>query len=194
MKLDMGTPVVGDANGFVVSQDVTDAGVFSVSTTVAAALAAAALAGVADVPRNIVAAWTTTSVMTVTGTDAYGETISEASASGTSHTGTKAFKTVTNITFSISVTSCTVGTGDVLGIPYFLTHESDVLGFYADATEEKLASVFVAGVTTTATTTTGDVRGTVDPDTTLNGSVRLYLWMHVRGTDLKSDLIGVTQA
>jgi hypothetical protein len=193
-KVDMGTPVVGDANGVVVSQDLTSAGVFSVSTTAAAAIAAAALAGVCDVPRNIVAAWTGTAILTVTGTDFYDETMSEASASGTSFAGKKAFRTITDVSVSGNVTSLTVGTGDVLGIPYFLTGEHDVVAFYADAVEEKLASVFVAGVTTVATTTTGDIRGTVDPDTTLDGSVQLYLWMQVEDNSSKNGLVGVTQA
>ncbi len=192
-KIDMGSPIVGDPNGHIETENLTALGVWSVSSTFAAAIAAYTLLGVNDYPRNIVAAWTGTAVLTITGTDEYDNVIVESSASGTSLTGKKAFKTITNITTSGDITGLTVGTGDVLGIPYFLTHESDVLGFYADTTEEKLASVFVAGVTTVATATTGDVRGTVNPDTTLDGSVNFYLWMYIRETDLKSDLVGVTQ-
>ncbi len=193
-KISMGAPVIGDANGFVVSQNLTALGVFSSSVTVAVALAAGALAGVCDVPRNVVAAWTTTAVLTVTGTDEYDNVISEASASGTSMAGKKAFKTVTNITVSVNVTGLTVGTGDVLGLPYVLTAESDVLAFYTDAVEEKLSAVFVAAVATAATTTTGDVRGTVNPNATLDGSVELVLWMHVQDNGSKTGLVGVTQA
>jgi hypothetical protein len=193
-KISMGSPIVGDPNGIVVSQDLTALGVFSVSATAAVAIAAGALAGVMDVPRNIVAAWTGTAVITITGTDVYDNVMSEASASGTSLAGTKAFKTVSDVTVSGDVTSLTVGTGDVLGLPYVLTAESDVLAFYADAVEEKLASVFVAADATVATTTTGDVRGTVNPDTTLDGSVELVLWMHVQDNGSKQGLVGVTQA
>src|SRR3990167_3373097 len=78
----LGSPDASDANGYIESQDLTSAGVFSVDTTAAAAIAAAALVGEADVPRNVVAGWTTTSVLTVTGTDEFGKTIKESSASG----------------------------------------------------------------------------------------------------------------
>ena len=42
VRLDLGAPDTADANGYVESQDLTTAGAFSVDTTVAAALAAAA--------------------------------------------------------------------------------------------------------------------------------------------------------
>ncbi len=192
-RIDLGTPVVGDPNGYVVSQNLTSAGVFSVSTTATAAIAAAALAGTADYARNVVAAWTGTAVITITGTDAYGEALVQTSASGTSLTGTKAFKTVTGVSVSANVTALTVGTGDVLGLPYALEGEFDVLAFYADAVEEKLASVWVPQVTTAATGLTGDVRGTVNPDTTLDGSVQLYAWYKVADPASREGLVGVTQ-
>jgi hypothetical protein len=118
--LNLGAPDTADANGYVESQDLTAAGVFSVDTTAAAAIAAAALDGIADVPRNVVAAWTGTAVLTVTGKDEYGNTMVESSSSGTSFTGKKAFKQVTGISVSASVTALTVGTGVVLGLPVFL--------------------------------------------------------------------------
>lgn len=195
IKIDMGTPVVGDVDGYLDDLDLTALGVLETHATVTAGLAAGVLAGTADVPRNVVAAWTGTAIMTITGTDVYGNTMTESSASGTSMTGKKAFKTVTGVSVSANVTAMSVGTGDVLGIPYVLTDESDVLAFYADTTEEKLASVFVGAVATDpATATTGDVRGTVNPNTTLNGSVQLYLWMSVRDTSTTRGLKGVTQA
>lgn len=120
VEVSLGSPDTADADGYCASQDLTSAGVFSVSTTAAAAIAAAALAGTADVPRNVVAAWTGTAVLTVTGTDEYGNVVVEKSASGTSLTGKKAFKTVTNISSSANITSLTVGTGDVLGLPFFV--------------------------------------------------------------------------
>ena len=193
VKWNLGTPDTADANGVVESQDLTALGVFSVDTTAAAAIAAAALAGVMDVPRNIVAAWTGTAVITITGTDAYDNVLVESSASGTSLAGKKAFKTVNNVSVSADVTALTVGTGNVLGLPICLDHERDVLAFYADTTEEKLAATFVAAVTSVATATTGDVRGTVTPNTTPNGSVVMYIWMGPKGVSLSSDLVGVTQ-
>lgn len=127
VRLDLGSPDVADSNGYVESQNLTALGVFSVDATAAAALAAAALNGTADVPRNVVAAWTGTAVLTITGTDEYGNVIVESSASGTSLVGKKAFKTVTGISTSANITSLTVGTGDVLGLPNFLENEAVVL-------------------------------------------------------------------
>jgi len=122
INVNLGSPDVADANGIVESQDLTSAGVFSVNTT-----AAAALAGTLDVPRNIVAAWTTSATLTITGTDEYGNTIVESSSAGTSFTGKKAFKTVTNVATDTNITGLTVGTGDVLGLPLFVNNASKVL-------------------------------------------------------------------
>ena len=126
--LNLGSPNVADVNGIVESQDLTAAGVFSVDVTAAAAIAAAALVGTLDVPRNIVAAWTTTAVLTVTGTDEYGNVLVESSASGAVMTGKKAFKTVTGISTSANITGLTVGTGDVIGLPVAVGKAGQVLG------------------------------------------------------------------
>jgi hypothetical protein len=142
-EIRLGSPDTADADGFCVSQDLTSAGVFSVSTTAAAAIAAAALAGTADVPRNVVAAWTGTAVLTITGTDEYGETVVESSASGTSLTGKKAFKTVTDISSSANITSLTVGTGDVIGLPSFLSDEARILAVKEGTTYYDKASKYV---------------------------------------------------
>jgi hypothetical protein len=172
--INLGAPDTADADGYVVSQDLTAAGVFSVSTTAAAAIAAAALAGTADVPRNVVAGWTGTAVITITGTDEYGNVVKESSASGTSLAGKKAFKTVTGISVSANVTSLTVGTGDVLGLPVFLPLKGLV---YREMEDGALATAgtTLAGVTTLATATTGDVRGTYDPNSACNGSKAFQL-------------------
>lgn len=132
LLLNLGSPATADADGYFVSQDLTSAGVASVSTTVAAAIAAAALGGTADVPRNVVAAWTGAAIITITGTDAYGNAIVEKSGSGTSLTGKKAFKTVTGISVSANVTSLTVGTGTVIGLPVYVGDQRKVLAEIVD--------------------------------------------------------------
>lgn len=132
MLINLGAPDVADADGYCASQDLTAAGVFSSSTTAAAALAAAALGGIADVPRNVVAAWTGTAIITITGKDVYGNTVVESSGSGTSLTGVKAFKQVTGISVSANVTSLTVGTGNVLGLPVFLPGKQHVVAEIVD--------------------------------------------------------------
>lgn len=134
VEVNIGSPDQADANGYVESQDLTSAGVFSVNTTAAAAIAAAALAGSADVPRNVVAAWTGTAVLTVTGTDEYGNVIVESSASGTSFTGNKAFATVTNVSSSANITGLTVGTGNKLGLPFFISDAGEVIAEFEDGT------------------------------------------------------------
>ena len=169
VRISLGTPATADADGYFASQNLTSAGVASVNTTVAAAIAAAALAGTADVPRNVVAAWTGTAVLTVTGTDVFGNVLVESSASGTSFTGAKAFKTVTNISVSANVTSLTVGTGVVLGLPVFLPGSTEVIREIMD-NATATAGTLAAGVTSTATATTGDVRGTYNPNSAPNGS------------------------
>ena len=132
VEVNLGSPDTADADGYIISQDLTAAGVFSISTTAAAAIAAAALAGTADVPRNVVAAWTGTAVLTITGTDDYDVTLVQSSASGTSLTGTKAFKTITDVSTSADITSLTVGTGDVLGLPAFVTSASKIISELED--------------------------------------------------------------
>jgi hypothetical protein len=51
----------------------------------------------------------------------------ETTASGTTHTGSKAFKEITSVTSSASITSATVGTGNKLGLPVFLTSGTNIL-------------------------------------------------------------------
>lgn len=165
----LGAPITADPNGFVETQNLTSAGVFSVDGTVAAALTAAALKGVTDVPRNVVAAWTGTAVLTITGLDEYGKVVKESSASGTSFAGKKAFAKITDIQVSANVTGLTVGTGDVLGLPVFLPSTALVLKELQDGAAAAAGTV-VAGVSTKATATTGDVRGTYDPNAAADGS------------------------
>ncbi len=174
VAINLGAPDTADANGYVESQDLTSAGAYSVDTTFAAALIAAALSSGADVPRNVVAAWTTTAVATVTGTDEYGEVISEVSASGTTMATKKAFKTVTDFTISTNITSLTVGTGDILGLPVFLVQVGDVLQELEDGAAPT-AGTLVKGDLAKATTSTGDVRGTYDPNSACNGALAFQL-------------------
>jgi len=136
VRLELGAPDTADADGIVESQSLTSAGVYST-------LAFNGVYGdpygnayaVLDVPRNVVAAWTTTAVMTVTGLDEYGDVVVESSGSGTSFTGKKAFKRITSIAVSANVTSMTVGTGDVLGLPAFVAFASQVKSEMQDNVE-----------------------------------------------------------
>jgi hypothetical protein len=140
---------------------------YSVSASIAAAGTAVLAATTPDVTRNVVGAWTTSSTVTVAGLDMYGYPQTEAQT-GTAFTGKKTFSQIISITSSASITAATFGTGNVLGLP-FNTHSGDILAMtFNDAAD---ASTFVvADVTSPATTSTGDVRGTVTPAGTLNGA------------------------
>lgn len=172
--------------------DYRSAPALAVSTDIAASQAitagtpalingARATAGIAtlDVPRNVVAAWTTASVMTIVGTDQYGETISEVSASGTSHTGKKAFKTITSINMSISVTAFTAGSGAVVGLPYRVDANDLLAARFNNAID---AGTFLpADLTKPATGSTGDTRGTFAAAGTFDGVKVLSLLIKVAG-------------
>lgn len=131
VRIDLGTPALLDADGISASQTVTFA-------TTPLALLNGALADASgtfvtlDVPRNVVAAWTSTAVLTVTGTDEYGNAMVEKSASSTSLTGKKAFKKITSCSFSANVSAATIGTGDVLGLPVYVDKATRILAELKD--------------------------------------------------------------
>jgi len=199
VRVDFGSPLIGDANGIFVSASIaaatpiTGAGMLTnaahVTVAGTAELGSGFAAGGAMYGRNVVAAWTTTSVMTVVGTDYLGNAMSEASASGTTMTGKKAFATVTSISVSIDVTSCTVGTGDVLGVPFYVG-EADAQVLELESGSDGTSVPIVVGVDTVATTTTGDVRGTWNPNGTLDGAVNFVCYI----ASLDPTYTGVAQA
>lgn len=181
-----GAPATADADGVCASQSVTA----GVAALINGALASGGVATF-DVPRNVVAAWTNAAICTVTGTDEYGSVLTQTSASGTSLTGTKAFKTITSVTFSANVTGATVGSGDVLGLPYRV----DANGVLAARANNAIdAGTFVPAVTTDpATGTTGDVRGTFDPAVALNGSNTVAVLIKIADPSTKVGAFGVLQ-
>lgn len=166
IKVSFGKPAASDSDGAVASQAATAAD--GLATGINGALAADGVATF-DVPRNVVAAWTGTAVLTVTGTDAYGNVMVESSGSGTSMTGKKAFKTVTDVSTSANITALTVGTSKVLGLPAFLSNVENVLKEWEDGAAATPGTV-VTGSTATPTATTGDVRGTYAPNSSPNGA------------------------
>lgn len=120
--LDLGSPITADADGVAASQSVAAAAAFVLDGVLVSNGKA-----IFDTPRNVVASWTGTAVLTITGKDVDGNTVVEASASGTSHTGSKAFKEVTSVTSSASITSATVGTGVKIGVPIRIADASYVI-------------------------------------------------------------------
>ena len=123
-KVNLGSPATASSTAIATSQSVTGVGTAFV-------LNGALLSGtqiVMDVPRNVVAAWTNTAILTITGYDEANVLMIEKTASGTSHTGKKAFKRITSITTNASITGATVGTGNVLGLPVTLIATTQIYG------------------------------------------------------------------
>lgn len=195
LHIELGSPAVADADGIVVSQ------------AAASALELTLTAGAAslDVPRNITIdtsdASNTTQTVTVTGTDQYGEALVEViTVNGTTEVGgLKAFKTVTSCLTSAALDAgeIFVGFGDVLGLPYRVD-ENGLLMAYADGaldlTTSAVLGTFVPAVTTDpATGTTGDVRGTYNPNTTLDDTVEFAVLVKVASVETKVGAFGVDQ-
>lgn len=180
-------PVVGVANSVALSQAIN-------TGTPGLVNGALATAGVAtmDVPRNIVAAWTGTAILTVTGTDYYGQTQTESSGSGTSFTGKKAFATITAVNVSANVTGATVGTGNVLGLPFKINSGDFFAPVFLDAADA--GTVVIADNTNPATATSGDVRGTYAPAGTLNGAKFVAALIKVADNTTQVGSFGVTPA
>lgn len=166
--ISLGAPITAVANGICTSQ----AGTAATAMTINGSLASGGVATF-DVPRNVVAGWTTSAVLTVTGTDEYGKTIVESSASGTTMAGLKAFKTITSVVPSANITGATVGSGDVLGLPIHVPKAT--VGYILKELQDDAvatAGTVVAGLTrnTESTATTADVRGTYDPNAACDGA------------------------
>lgn len=125
--MSLGSPATADADGVAASQSVAA----NASFVLNGALVQNGVA-VFDTPRNVVAAWTTTAILTITGYDVDDQLVVEKSASGTSHTGEKAFKKVISVTSSASITSATVGTGTVIGLPFFVPDAGYVIAEMKD--------------------------------------------------------------
>jgi len=156
-----------------------------------------------DVPRAIkVNCSTTARAFTVSGYDYYGQAMSEVitvAVAGTAVTGLKAFYQVSSVTIAGSATAVVVGTSDVLGIPVRVANVAYVASVKSNNTLAQDAGTFVAADTATATTTTGDVRGTYAPATASNGIVRTVMGILLPGIAVgpnatRVGALGVTQA
>jgi hypothetical protein len=142
--------------------------------------------------------------VTVSGFDYYGQAMSEAITSSvavsTAVSGKKAFYLVSSITTSGATgTALTVGTTDILGLPVRVTNVAYVASVKSNSTLAQDTGTFVAADTATATTTTGDVRGTYTPATASDGIVRTVMGIllpaiAVGPNATRVGALGVTQA
>jgi len=172
VEINFGAPAAIDADGICESQNRTGAGALLINGALSNGDLATSVATL-DVPRNVIAdsGGADTAVITVTGTDEYGEVVVEnITLNGTTAVaGKKAFKTITGVASNGTISNgFFLGTGDVLGLPVFLPNAVNVLY----DTEDGAAvtdGTYVAGVLTKPTATTGDVRGTYDPNSACDG-------------------------
>lgn len=171
-RIYLGAPITADVDGICTVEITEAAGNLPID-------GARATDGVAtlDVPRNVTLTVATTNqsgaTFTITGTDVFGNAMVEDITGPNNNTvaGKKAFKTVTTVysNAALATNGVSVGFGDVLGLPVFLESVGDVLRELEDGVAPT-AGTLVAGVQTTPSATTGDVRGTYDPNSACNGS------------------------
>jgi len=174
--IELGSPDALVTNGVMAAQNRTNAGALLLNGSLASG-------GVVtlDKPRNVIAdsGGADTAVITVTGTDEYGETMSEAiTLNGTTAVaGKKAFKKITALSCGAAIANTAfIGTGDVLGLPVFLPSAGHVIKELENGTAAT-GGTFVAGLRAAdgSTTTSADVRGTYDANSALDGALTLQL-------------------
>lgn len=140
---------------------------------------------------------------TVAGYDYYGQAMSEVITTVAAATtpGKKAFYQVASVTGAGggSTTAVTVGTTDVFGLPVRCMDAGYVVKVGWNNTLLQNAGTFVAADMNTATTSTGDVRGTFTPTTASDGVKRLVMTIALPGIAVgpnatRTGALGVTQA
>jgi len=156
-----------------------------------------------DLPRAIkVNCSTTARAFTINGYDYYGQAMSEVitvATAATAVTGKKAFFQVTSATIAGSATAVVIGTSDVLGLPVRVFNVAYVSSVKSNSTLAQDAGTFVAADMATATSGTGDVRGTYTPATASDGIVRTVMTIALPGIAVgpnatRVGALGVTQA
>ena len=142
--------------------------------------------------------------VTINGYDYYGQAMSEVIATGTTQSttvnGKKAFFQISSASVSGAVgATIALGTTDILGIPVRVTDAAYIASVGWNNVLARDTGTFVAAVTTTATTTSGDVRGTYVPSEATNGAKRLVMGILLPAiacgpNSTRTGALGVTQA
>lgn len=140
------------------------------------------LVTVLDVPRAVsitAAGGATTRSYTVTGYDYTGQKMSElipTVAASSTVAGKKAFKQILTIAVDGgTVANVSASTTDVLGIPVSSRGIEYVVAVHYNSAQAVATVTYVAADATTATVSTGDVRGTMLPPTATDGAKRLVV-------------------
>lgn len=177
-------PLTLNAAGFAASQSPGSAKAVTLSagTGVTKVIANGVTTYVADVPRAVTitsGADESANTFTIKGFDNYGIAMTQslAGAAVGTVTTTKAFKSVVSVTSSANMSgTITVGTSDTFGLPVAVVDVDYIIAAKWNATLAANAGTFVAAVATTASATTGDVRGTYLPaGAASNGTRRLVI-------------------
>ena len=145
---------------------------------------------------------TTARTITISGYDYYGQAMTEAitvATAGTAKSGKKAFYQIVSATINGSATAVTIGTTDILGLPVRCFDAGYVVKVGWNNTLAQDTGTFVAADLNTATSTTGDVRGTYTPSTASDGTKRLVMTIALPGIAVgpnatRVGALGVTQA
>jgi len=154
---------------------------------------------VADIPRavQIVSASNDSAhTFLVTGFDTFGVPTSEliTGANAGTANGKKAFASITSISPS-AATAGTVSAGfsDVIGLPWRVKNAGSLTGVSWSGNLARDTGTFVGADDTTATSVTGDPRGTYKPSTASNGALELVITALVN-PDSVAALYGQTPA
>jgi len=146
---------------------------------------------------------TTARTITISGYDYFGQPMTEAitvATAGTAKSGKKAFYQIASATINGSATAVTIGTTDILGLPVRAIDAGYVVKVGWNNTLAQDAGTFVAAdMTTPATSTTGDVRGTYTPSSASDGIKRLVMAIAIPAIGCgpnatRVGALGVTQA
>jgi hypothetical protein len=146
---------------------------------------------------------TTARSITISGYDYFGQAMTETitvATAGTAKSGKKAFYQVASATINGSATAVTIGTTDILGLPVRAIDAGYVVKVGWNNTLAQDAGTFVAAdMTTPATATTGDVRGTYTPSSASDGTKRLVMTIAIPAIGCgpnatRVGALGVTQA
>lgn len=173
--MNLGTPTTASATAVCAAQAIAAAGL----ATINGAKAAGGVAPLgAPTGRNVNVVSTnagdTTQTVTIRGLDIYGNRVQQTlTLNGTTTVqGTKAFATVTSVTVSAALAgNLSVGDGTVLGLPAYLSNSTFILRETQDGAVASAGTVVAGlGITTKASATNGDVRGTYAPASAPDGS------------------------
>jgi hypothetical protein len=126
--------------------------------------------------------------------------IATGTTQSTTVNGKKAFYQVSQVAVAGDCgATIAVGTTDIIGLPVRVTDAGYLASVGYNNTLARDAGTFVAAATATATTTTGDVRGTYLPSGACDGIKRLVMGILLPGIAVgpnatRVGALGVTQA